>query len=359
MNNEMHAAGFDPRKLMKETVNGAGETVRTLELRHKKTWFRLACPNGGLVLAPLRVTDQMAIFEARLFADKDDRTPMASFTATRAAGKGGGGQYIRAAQDEALDEVLNNAGFGPEFCGLTLAEGLPRPRSAPEKQTDTAPAAKTGEPVPPAPPADTPKRAAQPQAVEQEEPAAAQAVGQSVEVVKTADTPLAPPVEASKQTAPPVQAAAADKRPAPVAPQPHGPAVNTAAGQKSAPLPVVDIAAHQSAAAEPAANPKPEPVPQGEPAGQEAIQAAASLAPFTADMTVEQICPLMTMEQARAIQAPSGIRKGWTLGQVTDEAPASLKWYRHICPDADNITKAACQLLLDHLTQKETLKQAG
>jgi hypothetical protein len=76
-------------------------------------------------------------------------------------------------------------------------------------------------------------------------------------------------------------------------------------------------------------------------------------------MTVEQICPLMTMEQARAVQAPSGIRKGWTLGQVADEAPASLKWYRHICPDADSITKAACQLLLDDLTQKESLKQAG
>ena len=354
MNKEMQTAGFDPRKLVKETVDGAGETVRTLELKHKKTWFRLACPNGGLVLAPLRVTDQMAIFEARLFADKDDRNPMASFTATCTAVKGGDGQYIRAAQDEALDEVLSNAGFGPEFCGLTLAEGLPRPRSAPEEQADSAPMEKMNGAEPPAPP----KLAAAPQAAQQEE-TPAQAVSQPPVSAGADDTSPVPPVETPKQTVPPVQTAPANGRPAPAAPQPRGIATDAAAAQKGPTPSVVNIAAHQPAAASPAVESKPEAVPQGEPAGQEAAQAAEPPASFTADMAVEQICPLMTMEQARSIQAPSGIRKGWTLGQVADEAPASLKWYRHICPDADNITKAACQLLLDDLTQKETLKQAG
>lgn len=354
MNNEMQAAGFDPRKLVKETADGAGGTVLTLELRHKKTWFRLACPNGALVLAPLRVTDQMAIFEARLFADKDDRNPLASFTATRTAGKGGGGQYIRAAQDEALDEVLTNAGFGPEFCCLTLAEGLPRPRCVPGKQADAAPVKQADEAESSAQPEDEPKQVEPAQAAQQ-----AKADERPPAPAGTADTTPAPPVEEPKQAAPPVQTAPANGRPAPVAPQPHSATVDAATAQKSALPPVVDIAAHQPAATEPAADPKPEPVPQAEPAGQEAVQAADAPASFTADMTVEQIYPLMTMEQARAIQAPSGIRKGWTLGQVADEAPASLKWYRHICPDADNITKAACQLLLDDLTQKETLKQAG
>lgn len=72
-------------------------------------------------------------------------------------------------------------------------------------------------------------------------------------------------------------------------------------------------------------------------------------------MTVEEICKLMTLEQARNLPVSVGIRKGWTLGQVADEAPASLKWYRLVCPDVDNITKAAAQLLLDDVT----LKQAG
>ncbi len=145
---------------------------------------------------------------------------------------------------------------------------------------------------------------------------------------------------------------------------------------------VVDIADHQPAAAESAADgqiaapdttAKTEPVPQPN-AGTQATPDTANKAAqpdlsaeavestpvaFTADMEVAQICPLMTMEYARGILAPSGIRKGWTLGQVADDAPASLKWYRFVCPDADNITKAACQLLLDDLNQREALKKAG
>lgn len=101
--------GFDPMKFARE-VGKAGEKV--LALKYKKAWFRAACPNGGVVLNPLRVTDQMAIFEARLFADTEDRNPLASFTATRAADKDTGKQYIQAAQEAALSEALENAGFG-------------------------------------------------------------------------------------------------------------------------------------------------------------------------------------------------------------------------------------------------------
>lgn len=66
---------FDPMQFAREVATEAGKTL-TLDLKHKKDWFRLACPKGGVVLNPLRVTDQMAIFEARLFADTDDRNPL-------------------------------------------------------------------------------------------------------------------------------------------------------------------------------------------------------------------------------------------------------------------------------------------
>lgn len=67
---------FNPMQFAHEVATEAGKTL-TLDLKHKKDWFRLACPKGGVVLNPLRVTDQMAIFEARLFADTDDRNPLA------------------------------------------------------------------------------------------------------------------------------------------------------------------------------------------------------------------------------------------------------------------------------------------
>lgn len=308
--------GFDPLSFARETVNQAGKKLLTLDLAHKKVWFRRACPSGGAVLTPLRVTDTMAIFEARVFADKDDRNPLASFTATKAADKAAGRQYIRAAQDEALNEALENAGFSLR---TYQPDGMQKP-------------ANTGEPVEAPKTADGPK-----QAVQQAAPKASEPPKQT-DQTETADVP--------KQTAAP--------RPAPVGPQPRSRA--QAAPAAEAPKPAPEPAQTAPAPAE-AGAPKLQAVIPIESAVPEAAESAPPA--FTADMDVEKICPLMTLDYARGILAPSGIRKGWTLGQVADDTPSSLKWYRHVCPDADNITKAACQLLLDNLEQKETLKQAG
>lgn len=59
--------GFDPMKYLRKAVNEKGETVMRLEPRYQRLWFRLACPKGRMLLNPLRVTDQMAIFEAKVF----------------------------------------------------------------------------------------------------------------------------------------------------------------------------------------------------------------------------------------------------------------------------------------------------
>ena len=106
--------GFDPLKYLR-TISRNGEKVLKLDLCYKKVWFRLACPNGRMCLNPLRITDQMAIFEARLYANREDNASLlASFTSTQMAQNVPGGLYIRAAQDEALD----NAGFGIQLCDV-------------------------------------------------------------------------------------------------------------------------------------------------------------------------------------------------------------------------------------------------
>ena len=74
--------GFDPLKHLKRSVNDKGEPVMKLDLPYKRLWFRLACPNGRLLLNPLRITDQMAIFEAQVFFQREDTTPASSFTST-------------------------------------------------------------------------------------------------------------------------------------------------------------------------------------------------------------------------------------------------------------------------------------
>ena len=62
-------------------------------------------------------------------------------------------------------------------------------------------------------------------------------------------------------------------------------------------------------------------------------------------MTVEEICERMTLEEAQNILVPLGTCKGWTLGQVLDRRPTSLRWYVVGCKDADNVLKAGASLL--------------
>ena len=76
-------AGFDPVKLLNSALSkrqpDEAETAR-LNLRFKKLWFRLAYPQGRIRLSALRLTDQLAIIEAKIFFHKDDPEPMANFT---------------------------------------------------------------------------------------------------------------------------------------------------------------------------------------------------------------------------------------------------------------------------------------
>jgi hypothetical protein len=54
---------------------------------------------------------------------------------------------------------------------------------------------------------------------------------------------------------------------------------------------------------------------------------AEAPAPFTPNMPVDDICAIMTLEEAGNMIVPVGTCKGWTLSQVADRRPASLKWY--------------------------------
>ena len=68
-----HVPGFDPLKFLRRTISRkTGEDVMRLDLRYKKLWFRLACPTGRLKLNALRITEKMAIFEAKVYRDRED-----------------------------------------------------------------------------------------------------------------------------------------------------------------------------------------------------------------------------------------------------------------------------------------------
>ena len=91
--------------------------------------------------------------------------------------------------------------------------------------------------------------------------------------------------------------------------------------------------------------------PQQEEAAEEVAEQPQA-ASYTADMDVSEITQRMTVDEAKAVVVQIGTCRGWTLEQVAQRRPASLKWYLYGCDQADNILKAAASVLLDNLQQK-------
>ena len=113
--------GFNPLKLLRRIISPEnGEEMLQLDLRYKKLWFRLANPKGRIRLNALRITEQMAIYEAQVFLERTDENPIGSFTSSCTKEEAPGGQYIQAAQHAAMDEALSDAGFGIQFADVSM-----------------------------------------------------------------------------------------------------------------------------------------------------------------------------------------------------------------------------------------------
>ena len=270
--------GFDPMKLLRKTISvKTGHPVWKLDLRYKRLWFRLACPNGRMLLKPLRISDQLAIIEAQVYFSKDDPVPAASFTSEQRRENVPGGEFLRAAQEDALNMALENAGFGIQFCDVSRDYGGELFGSEVPIQTEAAEADEA--------------------AVE------APTMAETGPTIEANSAPAEQPVE--EKTAPVVE--------------------------ETPDLHVVP--------------------PQQEEAAEELTEQPQT-ASYTADMDVSEITQRMTVDEAKAVVVQIGTCRGWTLEQVAQRRPASLKWYLYGCDQADNILKAAASVLLDNLQQK-------
>lgn len=133
--------GFDPVKLLQGTFSGGKPTEGNqvqLILKYKKLWFRLACPHGRIRVTALRLTEQMAIIQAEIYRDKDDAKPVSNFVGSRTAHNTPGGLYIQAAEYEAVDNALTDAGFGVQLCDVCKAWGEEAYTPLPNQETAAA-----------------------------------------------------------------------------------------------------------------------------------------------------------------------------------------------------------------------------
>lgn len=302
-----HVPGFDPLKFLRRTISRkTGEDVMRLDLRYKKLWFRLAYPTGRLKLNALRITEKMAIFEAKVYRDREDAEPLSSYVANCTLDTTPGGLYVEAAQEEALDMALSNAGFGIQFADVGS---------------------------------------------ESEEYGSEVPVGVKAEIAK--------PVQVKTEVAKSVQTKTEDAEP--VKKQPE--AVK-ATSQEADPLDAImadDMPVPEQVTAEVVEKPKtvvlesvqPAQTPAAQPQNVIVLEQEPPAAAYTQSSPVEEIRRQMTYEQAQNVIVDCGTCKGWTLAQVADRRPASLRWYVKGYQGENNILRAAAAIIWDSLQEKQ------
>lgn len=305
-----HVPGFDPLKFLRRTTSRkTGDDVMPLDLRYKKLWFRLACPTGRLKLNALRITEKMAIFEAKVYRDREDAEPLSSYVANCTLDATPGGLYVEAAQEEALDTALSNAGFGIQFADVGS---------------------------------------------ESEEYGSEVPVGAKAEIAKPVQvkTVAAKPVQTKAEVTESVQ-----KQPEPVKATPQKSA-------KADPLDAImadDMPVPEQTTAEVVKKPKtvvPESVqsaqtPPEPPQNVIVLEQEPPATAYTQSSPVEEIRQQMTYEQAQNVIVDCGTCKGWTLAQVADRRAASLRWYVKGYQGENNILRAAAAIIWDSLQEKQ------
>ena len=370
--------GFNPLKMLRRIVSPkTGEEVLRLDLQYKKLWFRLRHPEGRIRVNPLRITEQIAIYEAQVYLNREDPAPVCSFTSSISKDEAPDGKYIQAAQEDAIDNALSDAGFGIQLSDVSTPVSMRHYGSEiPVSQLNGNAAVSAGQ-VKVTQPVSKPVVQA-PSAPEQSATAAEQSpapkvaerpaqVTQNVAPAQPVPAPrvVHPTVSASPVKAPVIQLAPAQT----VAPQ----MVNTAPVVQPAavaqPKSVVLVQEQPKPAQEVhAANAALEVLRGGNPAPAAPVQTVATPAhaataeaddkdlPFTFgpaynnSMTPEEIAAVMTLDQAKAVVVDTGVCKGMTMGEVAEKRPVSLKFYIFGGYRGDNnILKAAAKVLYEQL----------
>ena len=279
--------GFDPHMVTACYQDTEGNGRMYLQAEFSMLWFRLKYPNGRIKLSSLKITDQLAIIEARVYFDKNDAQPRSSFIAQREAKATPGGLYIESAQHAAIDQALSDAGFGVQFSAAA-------PTASAEKAAETV----------------------------KEQPTVAETA--TAEQVST-EVPVTVAEAATEVINEPVQ---------------EPPVVQETVAE----APAAEVMESAAPAMEDA---------EGEEIEEETADTDTAAPTYSSDMPVDEICSMMTYEEAGNVIVPLGTCKGWSMSQVADRRPASLKWYINGYSGNDNILRAAATIMQASLDEMQ------
>lgn len=320
--------GFNPRDFMR-VIQGEGESAKYyLDVAFRKLWFRLKYPEGRISKRLLKLENDMAVIEARVYLNYRDAEE--NFVANafshkfRADDSQFGSKFVELAETAATGRALADAGFGLQFADC-------------EKETDPEVA-------------DAPF---EPHFLQGEGAGISYAAGNVPEIMDEAGTVIdennlpgqhqieeyldAP--QTAGQTVPAMQQnAAAQGMP------PAGKTIQRAGEQKSAAnapsMPVQKPTAAESA------------MMQGRTPAQAPRTPQQNVGAIDKKLPVEQIYAMLDRDTAAAVVVNVGYSKGKTLGQIAVEKPDSLEWYVNQYNGPDNLLRAASKYLIDSAMQK-------
>ncbi|MEZ3492933.1 MAG: hypothetical protein K1W38_11710 [Lachnospiraceae bacterium] len=356
--------GFDPRRYMRLIQKEGQAGKYYLDVAYRKLWFRLRYPEGKIVKKILKLTEQVAIVEARVYLNRNDDED--NFISNALAQKymtaddQFGNKFVELAETAAVGRALSDAGFGLQFADR---EGDIDPEVT-EAPFDAQMFAGTGGMVPEGTCMDPALQegAAGGGEILQEEifpgqygieeyipmpEDVGQAMGMTPAMQQAGTAPSA--VRQTAQGATTSQAQGRQtQQPAP-APQPAQGVTPAMQNRQAAPNPAQGSTAP--------GNTRPAAAAQGTGTGKAAAGKGGNgqgAGEIRRDMPVEQIYSMLSRDSAAAVVIPMGFNKGKTLGQVAVEKPANLQWYVDSYGGPDNLLRAAAKFLID-----AALRQAG
>jgi len=117
--NQNKVEGFDPRRYMRVIQQEGQAGKYYLDVAFRKLWFRLKYPEGKIVKKILKLTDQVAIVEARVYLNRNDAEEnfISNALAQKYMTADGqfGNKFVELAETAAVGRALSDAGFGLQF----------------------------------------------------------------------------------------------------------------------------------------------------------------------------------------------------------------------------------------------------
>lgn len=321
--------GFDPRRYMRQ-LQGEGQIAKYyLDVVYRKLWFRLRYPNGKIVKTLKKLTEQVAIVEARVYLDKND--PEDCFISNALAQKymtadnQFGNKYVELAETAAVGRALADAGFGLQFADL---EGEADPNIVDSGIEQMQTVGENGE------------EAGETLLEEAEQLPGQYDINEYLEETSIQQSVNTGTPAASEGNVPPAMAGASTAG----AVHPVSAAQNTA--QQNT--------ARQNTASQNTAGQTQNRTAGNGTAGNSTGQAPARpsvqdmLAGIQRNLPEEQIYNMLNRDMAVALVISAGCYKDkLTLGQLAVEKPQALKWYVNDYKGPDNLLRAAARFLLD------------